>query len=102
MADPISNRLSAAGERWLLPAGIEETLPPEAEALEQLRRDLLDLFSSWGYKLVVPPFIEYLESLLTGIHDPVSREVRSRRGEWRLVASFREGSQDGALAPTVT
>ncbi len=53
-------------ERWLLPAGIEETLPEEAEEMERLRRVLLDLFSSWGYRLVIPPFIEYLESLLTG------------------------------------
>ena len=53
-------------ERWLLPAGIDEILPSEARVLEQLRRELLDLFRSWGYALVVPPFIDYLESLLTG------------------------------------
>ncbi len=53
-------------ERWLLPEGIEELLPPRAARLEQLRRDLLDLYRSWGYELVVPPFIEYLETLLTG------------------------------------
>jgi ATP phosphoribosyltransferase regulatory subunit len=60
------DRFAAAGERWLLPAGIEETLPEEAARLESLRRDLLDLYAGWGYRLVVPPFIEYLESLLTG------------------------------------
>lgn len=53
-------------ERWLLPEGIDEVLPPRAWVLEELRRDLLDLFRSWGYELVIPPFIEYLESLLTG------------------------------------
>lgn len=52
--------------RWLLPEGIEELLPQQAEALEQLRRQLLDCYHSWGYELVMPPFIEYLESLLTG------------------------------------
>lgn len=51
---------------WLLPDGIEEILPPQSWHLEQLRRDLLDLFRSWGYELVVPPFVEFLESLLTG------------------------------------
>jgi ATP phosphoribosyltransferase regulatory subunit len=66
MPDQSIDRLSFADERWLLPAGIEETLPAEAEAIERLRRELLDLFSSWGYRLVIPPFIEYLESLLTG------------------------------------
>lgn len=53
-------------ERWLLPAGIEEILPPQAQVMEALRRDLLDLYRSFGYELVIPPFIDYLESLLTG------------------------------------
>ncbi|RMD68667.1 MAG: ATP phosphoribosyltransferase regulatory subunit [Gammaproteobacteria bacterium] len=53
-------------ERWLLPEGIEEALPPEAEHLEKLRRRLLDLFHRWGYELVMPPLIEYLDSLLVG------------------------------------
>ncbi|AGA91123.1 ATP phosphoribosyltransferase, regulatory subunit [Thioflavicoccus mobilis 8321] len=57
-------------ERWLLPVGIEEILPPQAEVVEGLRRDLLDLYRSWGYELVFPPFIDYLDSLLTGTgHD---------------------------------
>ena len=54
-------------DRWLLPDGVEETLPAEARRLERLRRDLLDLFDSWGYELVMPPLIEYLESLQTGV-----------------------------------
>lgn len=53
--------------RWLLPDGIEEVLPPMAWRMETLRRNLLDLYRSWGYELVIPPFIEYLESLLTGM-----------------------------------
>ena len=52
--------------RWLLPAGIEEVLPENAAALEQYRRKLLDLFASWGYQLVMPPFIEFTDSLLIG------------------------------------
>jgi len=52
--------------RWLLPQGIEEALPADAARLETLRRDLLDKYSSWGYQLVMPPMIEFLESLLTG------------------------------------
>ena len=53
-------------ERWLLPEGMEELVPPESPQLERMRRALLDLFSRWGYEIVTPPFIEYLESLLTG------------------------------------
>ena len=53
-------------ERWLLPEGMEELVPPESLHLERMRRSLLDLFARWGYEIVTPPFIEYLESLLTG------------------------------------
>jgi len=56
----------ATADRWLLPDGIDEILPPQAAKLEQLRRDLLDLYRSWGYEQVFPPLVEYLESLLTG------------------------------------
>lgn len=51
---------------WLLPDGIEEILPEEAKHLEGLRRKLLDMFACWGYELVIPPFIDFLDSLLTG------------------------------------
>lgn len=57
-------------ERWLLPEGVEESLPPEAWRLERARRCLLDLYRSWGYDLIRPPLIEYLDALLTGAgHD---------------------------------
>jgi len=56
----------ADNDRWLLPEGIEEVLPAQAERLERLRRQLLDMYHGWGYELVMPPQIEYLESLLTG------------------------------------
>ena len=53
-------------ERWLLPEGMEDLLPPQAERLEGLRRRVVDLFHAWGYELVVPPMVDYLESLLSG------------------------------------
>ncbi|MDP2547539.1 ATP phosphoribosyltransferase regulatory subunit [Oceanobacter sp. 4_MG-2023] len=53
-------------DRWLLPDGIEEVLPPGAQQIEHLRRRLLDLMDSWGYDLVTPPVLEYLDALLTG------------------------------------
>lgn len=52
--------------RWLLPEGVEEILPPKAMQLESMRRSIIDLLSTWGYEFVIPPMIEYLESLLTG------------------------------------
>jgi ATP phosphoribosyltransferase regulatory subunit len=56
----------SAKDRWLLPEGIEEVLPDDAQWLESLRRKVLDLFATWGYEFVMPPMIEYLDALLTG------------------------------------
>jgi ATP phosphoribosyltransferase regulatory subunit len=56
--------------RWLLPEYIEDILPAEAMRIESLRRRILDLFFSRRYELVIPPLIEYTDSLLTGTgHD---------------------------------
>jgi len=52
---------------WLLPDGINESLPDEAEKLEALRRHLIDLYATWGYRLVMPPMVEFLESLRVGM-----------------------------------
>ena len=52
--------------KWLLPESIEDVLPDEAARMESLRRALLDHFASHGYRLVQPPLIEHLDSLLTG------------------------------------
>ncbi len=55
---------------WLLPEYIEDVLPAEAARIESLRRQLLDLFKVHGYQYVIPPTLEYLESLITGTgHD---------------------------------
>jgi ATP phosphoribosyltransferase regulatory subunit len=57
-------------QKWLLPEYIEDLLPGKAARVERLRRRILDLFFTHGYELVVPPMLEYLESLLTGTgHD---------------------------------
>lgn len=52
---------------WLLPEFIADVLPSEARKMEELRRKILDEFRSYGYELVIPPMLEYLESLLTGV-----------------------------------
>jgi len=57
-------------DTWLLPEGIDEVLPEQAEKLERLRAKLLATFASWGYRLVIPPFVDFLDSLLVGAgHD---------------------------------
>ncbi|TVZ40543.1 ATP phosphoribosyltransferase regulatory subunit [Alteromonadaceae bacterium 2753L.S.0a.02] len=53
-------------DRWLLPDGIHEMLPDEAQKVELLRRRLVDVFQRWGYDYVITPMIEFTDSLLTG------------------------------------
>lgn len=52
--------------KWMLPEGVEESLPPWSWQMEALRRKLLDHFRKQGYELVLPPLIEHLDTLLTG------------------------------------
>ena len=79
-------------DSWLLPDGIDEVLPEQAEYLETLRRQILDSFASWGYQLVIPPFVDYLDSLLTGsghdlnlqtfkLTDPLSGQILGVRAD---------------------
>jgi ATP phosphoribosyltransferase regulatory subunit len=53
-------------DRWLLPDGVDEVLPERAQVVEYLRRQLLDLYNTWGYDLVIPPMVEFTDSLLSG------------------------------------
>src|SRR5215472_7431526 len=55
---------------WLLPENLEDILPPQAQRIDAMRAKLLGLFRLHGYELVIPPMLEYMESLLTGTgHD---------------------------------
>lgn len=57
---------------WLLPENIADVLPSEARKIEDLRRAILDHFRLYGYELVMPPMLEYLESLLSGTGEDMS------------------------------
>ena len=54
-----------ANRRWLLPEAIEDVLPREALRIEAMRRAVLDEFIAHGYELVIPPLLEYIESLVS-------------------------------------
>lgn len=49
-----------------MPDGVNELMPEDAWRVEKLRRQIMDSCYCWGYELVMPPLIEYLDSLLTG------------------------------------
>ncbi|WP_201492755.1 ATP phosphoribosyltransferase regulatory subunit [Rubrivivax sp. A210] len=51
---------------WLLPEHVADVLPRQARRIEELRRALLDRARGYGFELVMPPLMEYLESLLSG------------------------------------
>lgn len=57
---------------WLLPDGIEDLLPTEALAVEQLRRNILDAYQSWGYKLVTTPMIEFIDSVVGNLGEDLN------------------------------
>jgi ATP phosphoribosyltransferase regulatory subunit len=65
----------SSAKRWFLPDGVDEVLPPKARRVEQLRRKLLDVCELWGYQLVMPPVIEYLDSLLSGIGEDLELQT---------------------------
>ena len=58
-----------------LPEGIYDSLPPEAEKIELLRRAILDIFHSWGYQLVITPMMEFTSTLLHEADDQLDRET---------------------------
>ena len=60
---------------WLLPDHIADVLPSEARHIEELRRVLLDTARGYGYELVIPPLVEYLESLLTGTGEALNLQT---------------------------
>lgn len=55
-----------SNSNWLLPDYLHDILPPEAARLEALRSSVLELFCRSGYELVIPPMLEFTESLFCG------------------------------------
>ncbi|MDP9164277.1 MAG: ATP phosphoribosyltransferase regulatory subunit, partial [Pseudomonadota bacterium] len=76
----------------LLPEGLRDRLPPQAEAAATLLRGLLDHVAAHGYERVQPPLIEYEEGLagrlggasrqeLLRFVDPVSQRTLALRSD---------------------
>ena len=61
--------------KWILPEGIEDILPEQAYWLEMKRREVVDTFLSYGYGLVIPPLIEYSDSLLNNISEDLNLQT---------------------------
>lgn len=74
----------------LLPEGLADRLPPEAEASARLVRDVLDTVAAHGYARVMPPLAEFEETLTMRLEsagaedmlraiDPVSQRTLALR-----------------------
>jgi ATP phosphoribosyltransferase regulatory subunit len=84
--------MSSSGERFLLPAGLSDGLPPEAGFEAATVERLIGCFAAWGYDRVKPPLIEFEDSLLSGpgeamaadtfrLMDPVSQRMMGLRAD---------------------
>ena len=84
--------MNDAADKALLPAGLADRLPPEADHEEALTRCLLDRFASYGYRRVKPPMLEFETGLFDGvgatvadqtfrIMDPVSQRMMGLRAD---------------------
>ncbi len=59
----------------LLPEGLRDRLPPQAEATAALVRSLTGSFAAHGYERVQPPLVEYEESLGSRLGGAARREL---------------------------
>ncbi len=76
----------------LLPAGLHDLLPPDAEAEARLVETLMGVFTAHGYDRVKPPLLEFEDTLLAGsgaavaeqtfrLMDPVSGRMMGLRAD---------------------
>ena len=64
--------INLPGNRWRLPAGVEDCLPPVSGRLRDISYEILHLYQCWGYDLIIPPLLEYLNSLMAGAGDELA------------------------------
>lgn len=54
----------------ILPQGVKDFGPEKAEDLKRIEDSLLEEFSRWGFKRVITPLFEYVDSIYVGLgHD---------------------------------
>jgi ATP phosphoribosyltransferase regulatory subunit len=69
MTDDLPNNLA------LLPAGLRDLLPPDAETEASSVERLMDVFAAHGYQRVKPPLIEFEDSLFAGSGAAVAEQT---------------------------
>jgi ATP phosphoribosyltransferase regulatory subunit len=82
----------AAAHPALLPAGLRDVLPPEAELEAKSVATIMDCFAAHGYQRVAPPLLEFEDSLFAGsgaataeqtfrLMDPASQHMMGLRAD---------------------
>ncbi|MBB6124240.1 ATP phosphoribosyltransferase regulatory subunit [Sphingobium subterraneum] len=90
----MSSAGNSGGQMGLLPEGLSDRLPPQAEASARLARDVIDCVSAHGYQRVMPPLAEF-EETLTG-------RLKSARAQDLLRAVDPVSQRTLALRPDMT
>lgn len=84
--------MNDAMHKALLPTGLTDALPEQAEAELMAVRSLMNAFRAHGYRAVKPPLLEFEENLLTGpgaglssqvfrLMDPISQRMMGLRAD---------------------
>ena len=87
--------MSELSHRGLLPAGLRDSLPPDADREAEIENRLLRAFADRGYDRVAPPLIEFEEGLFDGpgmalraqtfrLMDPVSQRMMGLRADMTM------------------
>jgi len=58
-----------------LPQGVKDFGPQQAEELRWVEDELLEEFSRWGYKRVITPLFEYLDTITIGLGEDLKSKV---------------------------
>ena len=84
--------MTESANKWLLPDGLRDGLPPDAAHEADIHTLLLQTFSACGYERVAPPLVEFEDSLLDHageaialstfrLMDPVSQRMMGVRAD---------------------
>lgn len=87
--------MTELARRGLLPAGLRDVLPPEADQEASVIQRLMAVCAACGYRTVKPPLVEFEDSLLAGsgaamgpsmfrVMDPVSQRMLALRADMTL------------------
>lgn len=91
-SDSAPGAAPASGSNALLPAGLRDVLPPDADQAADVEETLRACFRSHGYARIKPPLMEFEGSLLAGpgaalerdtfrLMDPVSHRMMGLRSD---------------------